>query len=213
MTDRSKDIEVVYFKAGNKVAEGTVGTGSASVTGLKPGTVVADGDYKVTFKDSVTGLESEKVDVKGWTVLTPAPSKPSDVGANLLLKTDKPFSMTGSNTVNQYEQMYALSKRLEKGTTVTLNFDVVSTAPAKFIVQTDGTDGGTWTNFVADTANTTKKHYEATVTLPDFSQKGINMRLDNVPSTTTITVSNMKLELGSHATVAQGEAPTTAAGK
>lgn len=204
MADRSKDIEVIYFKAGNKVAESKVGEASAAVTGLAPGTVVADGDYKVTFKDSVTGLESTKVDVKGWKVLTPAPSQPAKTPStddkNLLLKTDKPFSMTGSNTVNQYEQMYALSKRLEKGTTVTLNFDAVSTAPTKFIVQTDGTDGGTWTNFVADTADTTKKHYVATVTLDDFSQKGVNMRLDNVPSAVTITVSNMKLELGSHAT-------------
>lgn len=79
MADRSKDIEVVYFKAGNKVAESKVGEASATVTGLAPGTVVADGDYKVTFKDSVTGLESEKVDVKGWTVLTPAPEAPTDV--------------------------------------------------------------------------------------------------------------------------------------
>lgn len=81
MADRSKDIEVIYFKAGNKVSEGEVGTGSAAVTGLKPGTVVADGDYKVTFKDSVTGLESTKADVKGWTVLTPAPEAPTDVTA------------------------------------------------------------------------------------------------------------------------------------
>ncbi|GEO78521.1 hypothetical protein FD29_GL002043 [Companilactobacillus mindensis DSM 14500] len=204
MTDRSKDIEVVYFKAGNKVAEGKVGTGSAAVTGLAPGTVVADGDYKVTFKDSVTGLESTKVDVKGWTVLAPAPSQPaqapSAVEENLLLKADTPFSMTGNNTANQYQQMYALSRRLEKGTKVTLNFDAVSTAPTKFIVQTDGTDGGTWTNFIADTADTKKKHYEATVTLDDFSEKGINLRLDNIPSTSTVTISNMKLELGSHAT-------------
>lgn len=201
MADRSKDIEVVYFKAGNKVAEGKVGTGSAAVTGLAPGTVVADGDYKVAFKDSITDLESEKVDVKGWTVLTPAPSQPaktpSAVETNLLLKADVPFSMTGNNTANQYQQMYALSRRLEKGTKVTLSFDAVSTAPTKFIVQTDGTDGGAWTNFVVDTANTTKKHYEATVTLDDFSEKGINLRLDNIPSTSTITISNMKLELAS----------------
>ncbi|GEO78527.1 hypothetical protein FD29_GL002048 [Companilactobacillus mindensis DSM 14500] len=79
MADRSKDIEVIYFKAGNKVGESKVGEASAAVTGLAPGTVVADGDYKVTFKDSVTGLESAKVDVKGWTVLTPAPEAPTDV--------------------------------------------------------------------------------------------------------------------------------------
>ncbi|GAB5055872.1 hypothetical protein COSHB9_02590 [Companilactobacillus alimentarius] len=77
--DRSKDIEVIYDKAGNKVGESEVGTSSYTVTGLAAGTVVADGDYQVAFKDSVTGLESEKVDAKGWTVLTPAPEAPTDV--------------------------------------------------------------------------------------------------------------------------------------
>lgn len=79
MADRSKDIEVVYDKTGNKVGESEVGVASVAITGLAAGTVVADGDYKVTFKDSVTGLESEKVDAKGWTVLTPAPEAPTDV--------------------------------------------------------------------------------------------------------------------------------------
>ena len=77
--DRSKDIEVVYDKTGNKIGESEVGVASVAVTGLAAGTVVADGDYKITFKDSVTDLESEKVDVKGWTVLTPAPEAPADV--------------------------------------------------------------------------------------------------------------------------------------
>ena len=77
--DRSKDIEVVYDKAGNKIGESEVGTASFAVTGLAAGTVVADGDYQITFKDSVTGLESEKVDAKGWTVLTPAPEAPTSV--------------------------------------------------------------------------------------------------------------------------------------
>jgi len=79
MADRSKDIEVVYDKTGNKIGESEVGIASVAVTGLVAGTVVADGDYKITFKDSVTGLESEKVDVKGWTVLSPAPEVPTDV--------------------------------------------------------------------------------------------------------------------------------------
>lgn len=79
MADRSKDIEVVYNKEGSKIGESKVGEASVTITGLAGGTVVADGDYQVTFKDSVTGLESEKVDVKGWTVLTPAPEAPTDV--------------------------------------------------------------------------------------------------------------------------------------
>ncbi|MDT6951826.1 phage tail protein [Companilactobacillus alimentarius] len=124
----------------------------------------------------------------------------SAVGTNLLLKTYEPFSMTGNNRPNQGSQVYALSRRLEKGTTVTLSFDAVSTASATFIIQNNGINGGTWAYYITDTVDTTKKHYVATTTLKGYSQQGINMRLDNVPSTTTITLSNMKLELGSNAT-------------
>lgn len=81
VTDRSKDIVVIYDKSGNKIVEGEVGTGTATITGLAAGTVVADGDYQVAFKDSVTGKESSKVDIQGWTVLTPAPEAPTDVAS------------------------------------------------------------------------------------------------------------------------------------
>ncbi|WP_232525617.1 phage tail protein [Lactiplantibacillus plantarum] len=125
----------------------------------------------------------------------------SSVGTNLLLKTGTPFSMTGRNIVNQAMQIYALSRRLEAGTTVTLSFDVVSTAFANFIIQNNASgDGGTWMEYLHNTADTTKKHYVATITLNGYSQQGMYFRVDNMPSTTTITVSNMKLELGSYAT-------------
>ena len=124
----------------------------------------------------------------------------SGVGTNLLLKTYEPFSMTGNNTTNQWQQMYSLSRRLEKDTKVTLSFDAVSAAPTKFIIQANGNNGGTWMHYIVDTADTTNKHYVATVTLDGFSDSGINIRFDNIPSTTTITISNMKLELGSNAT-------------
>ncbi|MDN7031063.1 phage tail protein [Lactiplantibacillus plantarum] len=124
----------------------------------------------------------------------------SAVGTNLLLKTGTPFSMTGRNIVNQAMQIYALSRRLEAGTTVTLSFDVVSTAFANFIIQNNASgDGGTWMEYIHNTADTTKKHYVTTITLNGYSQQGIYFRVDNMPSTTTITVSNMKLELGSYA--------------
>lgn len=123
------------------------------------------------------------------------------VGTNLLLKTYAPFSMTGSNIKAQFKQMYALSRRLEKGTKVTLSFDAVSTALATFCIQNIGsTSGGTWMAYIVSTVDTTKKHYAATITLDGFSDIGVRMLLDNVPSTTTITVSNIKLELGSYAT-------------
>lgn len=76
--DRSKDTIVVFDKKGAQVFEGEVGTKEVAVTGLAAGTVVADGDYQIAFKDSVTNELSEKVDAKGWTVLTPAPETPTD---------------------------------------------------------------------------------------------------------------------------------------
>ncbi|WP_436669656.1 phage tail protein [Lactiplantibacillus plantarum] len=125
----------------------------------------------------------------------------SAVGTNLLLKTYTPFSMTGINIGNQWQQMYALSRRLEAGTTVTLSFDAVSTAFANFTIQSNANlDGGTWMKYITSTVDTTKKHYVTTVKLDGYSQQGVNIRVDNMPTTTTITVSNMKLEIGSNAT-------------
>ncbi|HCD07898.1 MAG TPA: hypothetical protein DEQ50_06530 [Lactobacillus sp.] len=92
MADRSKDTEVVYKKDGSKIGESKVGEASVTITGLAGGTVVAEGDYQVTFKDSVTGLESEKVNVPGWTVLktpevpTGVASTPTHDGATVTAK-------------------------------------------------------------------------------------------------------------------------------
>ena len=81
MADRSNETLVIYDKNGTKVAEGELGTKSATITGLAAGTVVADGDYQAAFKDATTLKESEKVDVKGFTVLAPAPEAPADESA------------------------------------------------------------------------------------------------------------------------------------
>lgn len=76
MSDRTNETMFIYDKAGNKVAEGEKGTMKAAITGLAPGTVVADGDYQNTFKYVTTGQESGKTDVKGFTVKTPVPDAP-----------------------------------------------------------------------------------------------------------------------------------------
>ncbi|MDT6953218.1 hypothetical protein [Companilactobacillus alimentarius] len=78
MADRTNDTEVIYKKDGTKVVEGEKGSLTTAITGLTGGTVVADGDYQMTFKDSVTGLESDKVDIPGFTVES-APEQPTDV--------------------------------------------------------------------------------------------------------------------------------------
>ncbi|WP_125567337.1 phage tail protein [Companilactobacillus insicii] len=157
------------------------------------------------FNTSLDSLDSQATDVKNKfdalkAQLDLAAQNISGVRTNLLLKTYEPFSMTGNNTVNQVRSMYALSRRIEKGTTVTISFDAVSTAPATFYVLNIGLGGGTWQSYINDVVDTTKKHYVATITLDGFSAHGLNLRFDNVPSTTVVTVSNMKLEKGPTAT-------------
>lgn len=78
MADRTNDTEVIYKKDGTKVIEGDKGSLTTAITGLAAGTVVADGDYQIAFKDSNTSLESQKVDIPGFTVET-APEAPADV--------------------------------------------------------------------------------------------------------------------------------------
>jgi len=74
--DRSKQILTVY-KGATKVTAGKAGELSVAITGLAAGTVVALGDYKVTF--SLNGAESAKVDVPAFTVPTPPPAIPATV--------------------------------------------------------------------------------------------------------------------------------------
>ncbi|KRM18467.1 hypothetical protein FD31_GL001015 [Companilactobacillus nantensis DSM 16982] len=76
MSDRTNETMIIYDKTSAKVAEGEKGTKKAKITGLAPGTVVADGEYQNTFKDATTGQESGKSDVKGFTVKTPVPDAP-----------------------------------------------------------------------------------------------------------------------------------------
>lgn len=154
------------------------------------------------FNTSLNSLDAQATDVKNKfdalkTQLDSAAQNISGVRTNLLLKTYKPFSMTGNNTGNQSVTMYKVSRILEKGTTLTLSFDAVSTAPASFTVLNLG---GTWQSYLTDTVDTKKKHYVATITLSGSSNYGLNLKFDNVPSTVTVTVSNMKLEIGPTAT-------------
>lgn len=73
MADRTNQIGILYKKDGTKVMEGVEGKNLVSVTGLPEGTEVAASDYQVSCKDTITGLESTKTDVEGFTVfLTPA---------------------------------------------------------------------------------------------------------------------------------------------
>ncbi|CAJ2232224.1 hypothetical protein [Companilactobacillus paralimentarius] len=180
--ERTDDNTNTLLIAGPKLEKGSVATDYS----LNPLDYLGSGDVQTAITNALSDVKTQIQD--------------SAVGTNLLLKTYAPFSMTGNNTLNQSQIMYTFSRRLEAGTILTLNFDAVSTVPTKFTIQNNGSDGGTWMSYIVDTADTTKKHYVATITLAGFSQQGVHLRLDNIPSTATITISNMKLELGSNAT-------------
>lgn len=158
------------------------------------------------FNTSLDSLDAQATDVKNKfdalkAQLDLATQNISGVRTNLLLKTYEPFSMTGNNTVGQSQPMYSLSKRIESGTTITLSFDIVSTSPTEFSIQNDGHNNGYWLYYLYnETADTAKKHYVTTVKPDELLDLGVFFRFDNVPSTTTITVSNMKLEKGPTAT-------------
>ena len=68
MADRTNQTLIAYDKTGAKVSEGEKGTKQVAITGLKPGTAVAKGDYQVAFTDGTN--TSDKVDVPAFTVLT-----------------------------------------------------------------------------------------------------------------------------------------------
>lgn len=77
MADRTNQHLVIYDKSGTKKFEGEVGETTVAITGLDAGTVVADGDYQIVWSDGTN--ESSKVDVPGFTVLTPVPDEPTKV--------------------------------------------------------------------------------------------------------------------------------------
>lgn len=195
------------FKAQFTAVNNTIGKHTTDIGTLQASTKSLSASFDSlssdnnTNKHDISQLQATSSSFSSTLMTVQQQVQDSAVGTNLLLKTYAPFSMTGLNIVNQWQQMYALSRRLEAGTTVTLSFDAVSTAPVTVTIQNNGNaDGGTWMGYTHNTVDTTKKHYVVTKTLDGFAQHGVNIRVDNMPSTATITFTNMKLELGSNAT-------------
>lgn len=69
MADRTNQHLIIYDKSGTKKFEGKVGETTVAITGIEPGTSVANGEYQVAWSDG-TSL-SRKVDVPGFTVKVP----------------------------------------------------------------------------------------------------------------------------------------------
>lgn len=128
-------------------------------------------------------------------------------GRNLALKTSTSKEMTGANTTNQTSNLYQiaggnLSTYANKPLTLSFDWYIEGTSPSgKLVVQgnnpypnivpsitfsSSNTSGRVVRTFTLDSANST------------FS--ALNFRLDNVPTSITLTIYNLKLEVGNRAT-------------
>lgn len=73
-------LNLTIYKKGDSEAAFTGVKTKADITGLEPGTVVADGDYEATNIDDTGTLdESDRASVKGWTVPKQKAPTPSDL--------------------------------------------------------------------------------------------------------------------------------------
>ncbi|WP_278553485.1 phage tail protein [Companilactobacillus farciminis] len=135
----------------------------------------------------------------------------SAVGTNLLVGTATPTSVTGTNNNNQVANTYHLVRGMNAydlyqkyGDTFTLSYDwsVTDTANAYTGNMQQQFNWNPWgfddrTNI---SSSNTSGHKVTTFTLANNSANtanGLQFHLGNVPTTSTITVSNMKLEKGS----------------
>ncbi|MDV2566191.1 hypothetical protein [Levilactobacillus brevis] len=79
MADTS-ELSLVAFKGNSQVAKGDKGKNKVEITGLQPGAVISDGEYKVAYTDGAN--VSDKTDVPGFSVLSVA-----TVGSAIVGKT------------------------------------------------------------------------------------------------------------------------------
>lgn len=78
MADTS-ELSLVAFKGNSQVAQGDKGKNKVEITGLQPGVVISDGEYKVAYTDGTN--VSDKTDVPGFSVLSVATTGSAIVGS------------------------------------------------------------------------------------------------------------------------------------
>ena len=107
----------------------------------------------------------------------------------MALGTATPFKLTGNGGTNNASHMYNTSKKITKGTTVTVSYDITSTkAGGTYVIQLME---GSWQSvFVSSNkplvAGT--QHQSCTIVINNDYSKGVQLRLDN--STSEVTISN-----------------------
>ncbi|WP_421430229.1 collagen-like protein [Lactiplantibacillus plantarum] len=138
----------------------------------------------------------------------------SALGTNLLVGTTAPKSITGNNVTNQRLNTYSIVGGMSAyalyqkyGSTFTLSYDwvVTDTANAYAGSMQQQFNGSPWgvSNITNISNSNNSGHKVTTFTLSNNSVNigsSLEFHLEYVPTTSTITVSNMKLEKGSVAT-------------
>lgn len=195
---------------------------------LAGGATDGKGNAYATTKDVATGLNNglnaKVTDNKDGTeqlngVQVQPFNKLSDTigGRNLLIGTATPASLTGDGLTYQQANTYALAGGMNAynlfqkyGSTFTLSYDwsVTDTANAYAGTTQQQFSEVPWNSgnigyIVNLSSSNTSGHVIKTFSLENDSANiatGFQFRQDNVPTTSTVTVSNMKLEKGSVAT-------------
>ncbi|MBH5331663.1 hypothetical protein [Lactiplantibacillus plantarum] len=206
-----------FVEAMNKAAN-TIDKGDKGDDGLSAYQVAVINGYKGSQTDWLASLKGDTGTVDN-TGLISAPAfqslqtqvDNSAVGTNLLIGTATPASIKGNNSTNQVANTYALVGGMSAyalyqkyGSKFTLSYDwsVTDTASAytgKMQQQFNSTPWG-FNDITTISSSNTSGHNVTTLTLANSSANkatALEFHLENVPTTSTITVSNMKLEKGS----------------
>ncbi|EKP1542726.1 hypothetical protein [Lactiplantibacillus plantarum] len=209
-----------FVEAMNKAAN-TIDKGDKGDDGLSAYQVAVINGYKGSQTDWLASLKGDTgtVDNAG---LTTAPAfvalqtqvDNSAVGTNLLVGTATPASITGNNVTNQVAYTYALVGGMKAydlyqkyGSTFTLSYDwsVKDTANSYTGQMQQQFLGSPWgfSDITNISSSNTSGHKVTVFNLSNSSANiatSLEFHLEYLPKTSTITVSNMKLEKGSVAT-------------
>ena len=169
-----------------------------SVKTTVAGTYQVKGDYatsaalKSTVEQTAEDLTAEFAAVVG--------------GRNLLLGTSVPLTPKGSGGTNQNGGVYYLAcgsfAGLEPSAQYTLSYTLKASASTTGTVLVQQF-GSPWGGYGARTPTTTATRHSATFTTPaspPSTAVGVQLRMDNIPASVTVTLSDVQLERGGAAT-------------
>ncbi|WP_285110027.1 Ig-like domain-containing protein [Pediococcus sp. AC40] len=139
-TDRAHQHLVIFDKTGVKKFEGDIGKKTVAITGIEPGTSVANGEYQVAWSDG-TSL-SRKVDVPGFTVIVPVTGITLTKSELSMTVGDQTYIGAVISPPNATNQKIACSSTDEAVATFDYTGLVVAKGVGKSTIKATTVDGG-----------------------------------------------------------------------